>query len=201
MVILPFPGQLEKKENKLPKKINKENVAPLPKSLNKEAKVLSAPTGQLKTSYLSIKGIQQQKQAEQDKQKDEDVTGKEQKPFSYDDLKMAWRKFAYRAKEKGLDTLYSAMIQRDPVRKEGNIYEQFVDNDIQQTFFQQNMADVVQFLRSELQNWSVNIEVSIEQETNASKSLYSGKDKFQDMAKRNPHLNTLKQKFKLNIDF
>jgi hypothetical protein len=192
---------MEKKENKLPKKINKENVAPLPKSVNKEAKVLSAPTGQLKSTFLSIKAIQQQKSSEQALQESEDLTGKEQKPFTYDDLKMAWRKFAYRAKEKGLDTLYSAMIQRDPVRKEGNIFEQFVDNDIQQTFFAQNMADVLQFLRSELSNWTVSIEVSIENEADSNKTLYSGNDKFKDMAKRNPHLNTLKQKFKLTIDF
>jgi DNA polymerase-3 subunit gamma/tau len=173
----------------------------LPISINKEAKVLKVPTGQLKSNYLSIKDLQSKNTQAKEDAEQEDATGKEQKPFTYDDLKMAWRKFAYTAKENGLDTLYSAMIQRDPVRKEGNIYEQFVENTIQQNFFQQNLGDVLGFLRAELQNWSIGLEISIESETNASKTLYSGKDKFQDMAKRNPHLNTLKQKFKLNIEF
>lgn len=145
---------------------------------------------------MQNKELQRNEQA-----KEEDLTGKEQKPFTYDDLKMAWRKYAYKAKEKGQDTLYSAMIQRDPVRKEGNLYEHFVDNHIQQNFFNQNLGDVMHFLRSELRNWSIALEIAIESESSSSKSLYSGKDKFEDMAKRNPHLNTLKQKFKLNIEF
>lgn len=144
----------------------------------------------------------QSKSAQDKAQSQEDeLNGKEQQPFTYDDLKKAWRKYAHEAKSKGQSTLYSAMIERDPVRKEGNNFEHFVDNDIQQTFFNQNLNDVMHYLRSELRNWSINIDIGIESETNASKTLYSGKDKFQDMAKRNPHLNTLKQKFKLNIEF
>jgi DNA polymerase-3 subunit gamma/tau len=162
---------------------------------------LTAPTGKLKTSYLSIKDMQHKSAEAKAQSQQEDLSGKEQQPYTYDDLKKSWRKYAHAAKAKGQSTLYSAMIERDPIQKDKNQYEHLVDNQIQQTFFNQNLSDVMHYLRSELRNWSIQIEIGIESETNASKTLYSGKDKFQDMAKRNPHLNTLKQKFKLNIEF
>ncbi len=56
------------------------------------------------------------------------------------------------------------------------------------------------FLRTELENFSVSLTI-IEITGDDSKKLYSGKDKFEDMAKRNPHLQTLQKRFKLDIDF
>lgn len=205
VLIIPFPGELEKKNQPNVKSNNNNTAKEAPSlkiSFQKEAKVLSAPTGKLKSEYVSIKDIENEsKNAEQESENIVDLGNKPQKTFSYDDLKIAWRKYAYKAKEKGLDTLYSGMIQRDPIRKEGNKYEHHVNNDIQKRFFDQNISDLLLFLRTELENWSINLTISIEEEGSGSKNLYSGKDKYNDMAKRNPHLKTLKQKFKLDIDF
>lgn len=123
------------------------------------------------------------------------------KAFSYDDLKMAWKKYAYKAKEQGLDTLFTAMTSRDPSLESDFKVEHLVDNQIQKSFVDQNLTGVVTFLRQELQNWSIDLTISVGGEDSQNKKLYSGKDKFNDMAERNPHLKTLQQRFKLDIDF
>ena len=133
--------------------------------------------------------------------KQENTADRPKTPFSYDDLKMAWRKTAFRFKENGLDTLFTAMTTRDPNLGADNLIEHFVDNNVQKEFFQKNETDVMTFLRQELNNWSIIIKVDIGSEESGDKKLYSGQDKFKDMAERNPHLKTLQQRFKLDIDF
>ena len=200
--IISFPGQNEK-QTKSEKKliVSKKNTEDLPRpSLNREAKVLKAPTGNLKSSYLSIKELQNAEVKKENKQQDL-TADKPKNNFSFDDLKMAWRKFAYKSKENGLDTLFTAMTSRDPQLESDYEVIHTVDNGVQQTFVVQNETSILTFLRQELQNWSISLTVNIETEENSNKQLYSGQDKFKDMAERNPHLKTLQQRFKLDIDF
>ena len=91
--------------------------------------------------------------------------------------------------------------RRDPILKEDNVVVHFVDNDVQLRFLKTNETKLLGFLRKELKNWSITISIEEGSAENGEKKLYSGKEKFEDMAERNPHLKTLRQKFKLDIDF
>lgn len=168
--------------------------------MQKEVKVLLAPTGNLQTSYLSIKDLQEKAKEKESAANDSSV-GKPQKIFSQDDLIMAWKRFAFRCKEEGKDTLFAALTARDPKFDSSElaiVHE--VDNTIQRSFLDTAETDLMMYLRTELQNWGISIrfeEVKVEE----SKTLYSGKEKFDEMAKRNPHLLTLQKRFKLDIDF
>lgn len=113
---------------------------------------------------------------------------------------MAWRKFAFKAKEESMGTLYTAMIGSDPEIGENFLIKHKVDNDVQLGFIKTHETTLVGYLRKELNNWSVQLEI-YEQTAEDGGKLYSSKDKFNDMAERNPHLKTLRQKFKLDIDF
>jgi len=168
--------------------------------MHKEAKKLSAPTGKLSTEYLSIKELQAKKK-EGVKSNAEDLSNKPVKPFSYDDLKMAWRKFGYKAKDENLDTLFTAITSKDPVIKENYVIAHQVDNEVQKTFIDSNETKLLSFLRKELENWEITIECTVGAEDATGKKLYSGQDKFKDMAERNPQLKVLQQRFKLDIDF
>ena len=126
---------------------------------------------------------------------------KPKKQFTYDDLIMTWKRFAFQCKEEGMDTLYAALSGRDPkVNLETFMITHEIDNTVQKTFLESNEARLMSFLRTELENFSVSLTI-IEITGDDSKKLYSGKDKFEDMAKRNPHLQTLQKRFKLDIDF
>lgn len=126
---------------------------------------------------------------------------KPKKQFTYDDLIMTWKRFAFQCKEEGLDSLYAALSGRDPkVNLETFVITHEIDNSIQKTFLESNEPRLLSFIRSELKNFSVSLAI-VEITSDDSKKLYSGKDKFEDMAKRNPHLQTLQKRFKLDIDF
>jgi DNA polymerase-3 subunit gamma/tau len=114
---------------------------------------------------------------------------------------MTWRKFAFKMRDEGQDTLFTALTGRDPILKEENAVTHYVDNDVQLRFLQTNETKLMGYLRKELQNWSISLTIEEGSEENGEKKLYSGKEKFEDMAERNPHLKTLRQKFKLDIDF
>lgn len=201
VAILSFPNQPQKKEQlkkTIIKSENNDDVKPV--SLHREAKKLSNPTGNLKSEILSIKELKQ-KLSNTNQNEREDLDDKPSNYFSYDDLKMAWRKFAYKAKEQGLDTLFAAITVRDPKLEDDYKLVHTVDNDVQKDFLIKNETNLLTFLRNELKNWKIELTCEVSKEENASKTLYSGQDKFKDMAQRNPHLKTLLQRFKLDIDF
>jgi len=168
--------------------------------MQKEIKVLTSPTGNLKTSYLSIKELQEQQRKEKSSSADFEKD-KPREKFTYDDLIMTWKRFAFQCKEEGMDTLYAALSGRDPkVNLETFLITHEIDNTVQKTFLETHEARLMAFLRNELKNFSVSLTI-VEVTSDDTKKLYSGKDKFEDMVKRNPHLQTLQKRFKLDIDF
>lgn len=172
--------------------------------MHTEAKKLSSPTGKIQSSFLSIEEVkaQQKKKAEQQEQSEDNyIQQKESKPFSYDDLKMAWRKFAYRAKEEGLDTLFTALTCNDPLLIDDHQIKHEVENDVQKSFLAKNELKLMGFLRKELENFEIELSYDVGNTNSENKNLYSGKEKYKDMAERNPHLQTFLQRFKLDIEF
>lgn len=114
---------------------------------------------------------------------------------------MTWRKYAYKMRDEGQDTLFTALTGRDPILKEDTTVVHYVDNDVQLRFLKTNETQLAGYLRKTLKNWSIQVIIEEGAEENGTKQLYSGKEKFENMADRNPHLKTLRQKFKLDIDF
>ncbi|PKR81085.1 hypothetical protein CW751_05745 [Brumimicrobium salinarum] len=199
--IIPFKGQKKSKSER----DNKKSVTPQKKTkpasitLNKEAKKLDAPTRKLNQSYLGINDLISEASKKKEKvQQKEEKGSRATDPFSIDELRMSWRKFAFKAKEEGIGTLYTAMIAHDPVLTENFTVNHTVDNDVQLGFIKSHETNLVSYLRKELNNYA--IQLTIKEEASESGKLYSSKAKFEDMAERNPHLKTLRQKFKLDID-
>lgn len=168
--------------------------------MNVEARTLTSPTRKLNKSYLGINDLLAQANAKKETVvQEESYENRPKDAFTIDDLRMSWRKFAFKAKEDELGTLYTAMIGRDPVIGENYEVKHTVDNDVQLGFIKTHETTLLGYLRKELNNWA--IQLTLKEETLAEGGkLFSSKDKFDDMAERNPHLKTLRQRFKLDID-
>jgi len=198
--IIPFTGQSTSEKSDKPTLKAPVKDTPPVIEMQKEIKVLTSPTGNLKTSYLSIKEMQAEQRVAKSKNAEHDAD-KPRSQFTYDDFIMTWKRFAFQCKEEGMDTLYAALSGRDPkVNLETFMITHEIDNTVQKTFLETNEAKLMAFLRNELKNFSISLTI-VEITSEDSKKLYSGKDKFEDMAKRNPHLQTLQKRFKLDIDF
>ncbi len=114
---------------------------------------------------------------------------------------MAWRRYAHEAKGKGMETFYNAMIKRDPKQIETTQFIMDVDNQIQIDYITPHLQDLVGYLREELKNYDVNLELKLTENNDVEVKFLTGKDRFADMAKKNPNLHSFKNIFNLDIEY
>ncbi len=197
--IIPFPNQnLREKVNPSPKNI----APPVHQSVKieqPEPKLAAITNGHLNTNNVSIKKMLAKKEEEQLVHILNENLPKES--YSFDQVKMLWRRFAFSSKEKGLETLYNAMIKRDPIPKEEQVYLMELDNQIQIEYINEHLQDLIDFLRKELKNYSVNLLLGLNEHPEEEVKYLTGKDKFTALARKNPNLHTLKNTFNLDIEF
>ncbi len=197
--ILPFPAQ--NLREKVP--VAQRNVVPAVKQpifiQAPEVKVATVPTGQLNTGNVSIKKLLEKKDEEAATHSLREDLPKES--YSFDQIKMLWRRYAFQLKEKGLETFYNALIKRDPIDSGEHIYVLELDNQIQIDYINPHLSDMVDYLRKELKNYLIRIELKLSENPEEEVKFLTGKDKFAALARKNPNLHTLKNLFNLDIEF
>lgn len=130
-----------------------------------------------------------------------DLSGMPHEPYTIDDLKMAWRRFAFETKNEGKETFYSALTRRSPVVKGENDFILEVDNQVQVDYIKPQLSDLLSFLRKTLKNYSINVSIELTKNPDEEVKFLTGKDKFAKMARKNPNLHTLKSIFNLDIEY
>ena len=200
MKIIPFPSQeLRDKASKLVAKPAAK--APVKKVFDKpEPKVMEAPSGKSYSSSVSIKKMMAPKN-DNGNGEPVDLRNMPMEKFAMDDFKMAWRRFAHILKEKGEKTFYNALIKRDPVTKPDDKFLMQVDNQVQIDTIRIQMSELLGYLRSELKNYNIDIDVAITNNPEEEVKFQTGKDRFAALARKNPNLHTLKKTFNLDIEF
>ena len=63
------------------------------------------------------------------------------------------------------------------------------------------MGDLIQYIRAEVKNYLIDVKMEISQNQEAEVKFQTGKDKFASLARKNPNLHTLKNKFNLDIEY
>lgn len=119
--------------------------------------------------------------------------------FSPDDLEGKWARFAHQIKENGNNSIYATLTKRKPVLKDNHTIELTIDNKVQEDYISSIKLDLMNFLRTELNNYSILLDLKIE-EVSEEKSLYTSKEKFDKMVEKNPNLKTLQNKLKLMVE-
>lgn len=160
---------------------------------------MEAPTGILQSSSVSIKKMMEKKTEESES--GYDLSNMPRENYDFDDLKRAWRKFAFTVKEEGKSTLYNALMRREPKLVNEHAYLMEVDNAAQVDHIRPDMADLLESLRSELKNYDVQVEIKITETPDEEVKYKSGKEKFAALARKNPNLHILKNTFNLDIEF
>jgi len=198
--IIPFPNQ--NLREKAPKATAKPSVKKTAKNMmvKPEPKVMETPTGKLSTSSLSIKKMLEKKEEESGGGAI-DLSNMPRNPYGYDDLKMAWRKFAFEMKNDGKETFYNAMIKREPKRVGDDEYVMEVDNQVQIDYIRPALSELLGFVRKDLKNYDIMIRLEITNNPEEEVKYQTGKDKFAALARKNPNLHTLKNTFNLDIEY
>lgn len=161
-------------------------------------KVLSEPAGTVNASHISIKKILE------DQAQNEPMVRQENLPreaFTKDSVKMFWKRFAYKVKEDGMETFYNALIKREPVFLEDESFAIEVDNKVQEDYINPLLSDFVTYLRQQLKNHSISVEIILTEDPMKEVKFLTGKDKFNALARKNKNLHTLKSIFNLDIEY
>lgn len=198
--IVPFPSQNLRDKIPATPKPNAPIVRQAPLIEHVEPKNTSVPIGKLSSSTLSIKQLMEKKEEEQAASS----IMPENMPmnsFSYDQVKMLWRRFAFEMKEKGMETFYNAMVKREPIQKAETHFVMDVDNQIQVDYITPYLQEMTSYFRKELKNYAFEISFSLNENPEKEVKFLTGKDKFTALARKNPNLHTLKTTFNLDIEF
>jgi DNA polymerase-3 subunit gamma/tau len=102
-------------------------------------------------------------------------------------------------KADGKKNALTIFIATPPKMLTANVYEVIVENKVQETHFRDERPNLLNFLRTTLRNFDIEVSVRIDEKA-AVKRPYTASEKFQHMAAKNPALVDLKNKFNLDFD-
>ena len=113
------------------------------------------------------------------------------------DLIQKWNEYAQDIKEK--IHLKNTMLNISPDLKNGETISVSVYNPEQAQKLQEESTALVEFLRHELQNFHITMEVEITEQENVQ-IAYTEQDKYKLFVSKNPQLQKLVNEFRLRLD-
>lgn len=177
--------------------------APIPvkETATSEKPIIAIPkfsTGPLSTKIPSLKEMGKVTDKPVDEE-DPYIKGTDKEDFSYDDFLKYWHQYADKVKAEGKLNLLSIFTTSAPVMVKPYVFEVIAGTKSLETSFREDKHNILNFLRTSLKNFDIEINTRIE-EMVATKKLYSATDKYQHMAAKNPQLAELRRRFNLEIE-
>ncbi len=121
-------------------------------------------------------------------------------PFSQEKLEILWKEYADLVRSKTKESFYSTLTIRQPQVLENNTILYRIDNSVQKMDFEREQTELMEFLRKNLNNFSVKLELEINK-TAEKNNFYTDGDKLTAMAEHNPVLKDLVSKLGLDVEF
>lgn len=126
------------------------------------------------------------------------ILNKKEEDFSEEALQQAWKNFLVQRPESA-DT--DKLIMSRAVKKgEGNDITIYLSSQLEGSFLDKFDAELIQFIRAELNNDHISLKREIAQLAEVNK-LYTSKDIFEHMVTQNPALQELKDRLGLDFDY
>lgn len=119
--------------------------------------------------------------------------------FTLDQLVKCWSAYAESIRGHGKVSLYTTLCMRQPELKERFIAYFQLDNKVQEDALKAEMPELLAYLRSKLNNYSIVIETEINKVA-AEKRPYTAQDKFRRMTEINPVIQEFRQKLDLDLE-
>ncbi len=116
--------------------------------------------------------------------------------FSNDILSFKWNEFLKRLEDR--PNLQSTLARVPHLEEEFQLVLE-IDNSVQVDLINTIKPELVAWLRKELKNSKVQLITKVA-ETEKEKLIYTDSEKYLEMLKKNPHLDLLKHKFKLDFE-
>lgn len=130
------------------------------------------------------------------KEKVNEVKPAGNQPFTYEQVKAVWREFAETRK------LYKAEYQllTQEITVQDKTLVLHLHNPVQETMLSELRSDIIDYMREKLNNYSLQLtsELTLNDDRQV---IYTNREKFDHLAKKNPNLKLLKDRLGLDPDF
>jgi DNA polymerase III subunit gamma/tau len=120
--------------------------------------------------------------------------------FSNEQLLNLWKSYAEKMKEQGKMHFYSTLIAHKPELKENFQINFTIDNISQEEDLKLEQTDLLSFLKKELNNNSISINVVLNQDEKKRK-FFTSQEKYSRMAEKNHLIVRFKQELDLDIEY
>lgn len=212
VAINPFPGQNAKRPKKAKPSVKQNSIkekteTPPPPSVEdqplekkKRASLKQRSTSKLKIAQPSIAELKQEHIKKKAEEIDIDAVDDSAPTYDYthDEFMKVWNKIIQEQTEQNN---HGVAIGLKNVTLQPN-YEILVtvESHVQESAILDQRVDIVQRMRKELNNGRIRLKLKISEQEVTQKKYLTNKDKFAKLAEKNPALNKMRKKFKLDID-
>ena len=196
---LPKNDQVEKTEIQL----KKQQESP---AIDSEEPKIIAPKRSLsikkRSLTTSISGIRK-KLNDHDEQvlKQEELLISSNSKFSTQLLLEKWNEFAEVKKKEGKMGLYTTLTKSSPILKNDFNVDFHLDSEVQKMDLQKETPYLLEYLRKELNNGSIQIHLHVSELENQKISQFTSRERFFQMAEKNPDLHLFKEEFDLDLEY
>ena len=135
-------------------------------------------------------------QVEVDKKQDVSSTR-----FSQTLLEEKWNQFAELRKKEGKMGLHTTLTKTRPILNDDFSIEFIIDSEVQKIEFQTESQLLLDFLRSELKNGLIQLNLQIKESKSPKLTQLTSIERFFQMAEENPDLHNFKEVFDLDIEY
>ena len=196
---LPKNDQIKKTDIKL----KKQHESP---ELEVEEPKIIAPKRSLsikkRSLTTSISGIRKKlNDNEEQVQKQEALLISSNSKFSSHLLLEKWNKFAEIKKKEGKMGLHTTLTKSSPILKNDFNIDFRLDSEVQKMDLQKETPHLLEHLRKELNNGSIQIHLHVSEMEDQKISQFTSRERFFQMAEKNPDLHLFKEEFDLDLEY
>jgi len=150
----------------------------------------------------SISGIRKQINQESiSKNEGEDLEVLPSSKFSQKLLEEKWNEFAEIKNKEGKIGLFTTLTKQTPILLDDFSIKFILDSEVQKMEFQTQNQLLLDFLRAELKNGHIQLVLELTKSDNPKLTQLTSKERFFQMAEKNPDLHLFKEKFNLDLEF
>ena len=175
-------------------------------ALEAEAPKIIAPKRSIsikkRSLTTSISGIRKRLNDQDEQvQKQEELIISSNSKFSTQLLLEKWNKFAEVKKKEGKMGLYTTLTKSFPILKNDFNVDFHLDSEVQKMDLQKETPYLLEYLRKELNNGSIQIHLHVSELENQKISQFTSRERFFQMAEKNPDLHLFKEEFDLDLEY
>ena len=184
-------------------KLKKQHESP---ELEVEETKIIAPKRSLsikkRSLTTSISGIRKKlNDNEEQVQKQEALLISSNSKFSSHLLLEKWNKFAEIKKKEGKMGLHTTLTKSSPILKNDFNIDFRLDSEVQKMDLQKETPYLLEHLRKELNNGSIQIHLHVSEMEDQKISQFTSRERFFQMAEKNPDLHLFKEEFDLDLEY